>query len=241
MHRLWNLGAGVLVVAAMGLLAEEAHAAILANGDFETPYVQYALPPGWADSAAVVGGPQNAPNLFVVKGSDYLACCGTSGTPPALANQFATFGAGNSPNAGGVLAQSFATVLGQSYLVRFDLAAFGIPGTQAMRVNIDDVTNATNTATHDYLVASNSDLDAGFNSYAFAFTATGALTRLSFQDLDSVTDNIDAVVDNISVAGAPEPVSWLLMIVGFGGLGAGLRRHRRVELAACARGAPAAP
>ena len=30
-----------------------------------------------------------------------------------------------------------------------------------------------------------------------------------------------------SIAGVPEPASWALMLVGFGGLGAALRRSRR--------------
>jgi len=40
-----------------------------------------------------------------------------------------------------------------------------------------------------------------------------------------------AVLD-FSVAGAPEPVTWGLMVVGFGGLGAVLRRRRTTSFAA---------
>jgi hypothetical protein len=40
-------------------------------------------------------------------------------------------------------------------------------------------------------------------------------------------------VDNLAVGGVPEPASWALMILGFGGAGAALRGQRRRQ-AACA-------
>lgn len=39
-------------------------------------------------------------------------------------------------------------------------------------------------------------------------------------------------VDNLAVAGVPEPASWALMILGFGGAGAALRSQRRRPAAA---------
>lgn len=44
-------------------------------------------------------------------------------------------------------------------------------------------------------------------------------------------DNIRFDVQRILPAGVPEPTSWALMIVGFGGLGAALRRRRALALA----------
>jgi hypothetical protein len=41
-------------------------------------------------------------------------------------------------------------------------------------------------------------------------------------------------VDNLAIAGVPEPASWAMMLVGFGGLGALLRRRRGVAAAATA-------
>jgi hypothetical protein len=39
-------------------------------------------------------------------------------------------------------------------------------------------------------------------------------------------------VNNVSPGGVPEPATWAMMLVGFGGLGAMLRRRRSVALAA---------
>ncbi|MBL8770374.1 MAG: PEPxxWA-CTERM sorting domain-containing protein [Phenylobacterium sp.] len=222
MVKVWAVVAGAACLAS----ATGASGAILANGDFEAPYAPYALPPGWTDSAAVIGGPLNAPNLFVTDGAAYTACCGTTGSPAAKANHFATFGAGDSPNAGSYLAQSFATVAGRAYLVSFDLAAFGVAGFQSMHVSLEDVVGAATLASGDYRVASSGDLDSGFTTYTLAFTAGGAVTRLAFQNVDAVTNDIDSVVDNVSVSAAvPEPAAWALMIAGFGMTGAALRRR----------------
>ena len=42
-----------------------------------------------------------------------------------------------------------------------------------------------------------------------------------------------AAIDNVAVtAGVPEPATWALMLVGFGGLGAALRSRRSRPVAA---------
>jgi hypothetical protein len=65
------------------------------------------------------------------------------------------------------------------------------------------------------------------------FDSTHPLTlRVSFQNFANAAGGNDFAVDNINVAGVPEPASWALMLVGFGGLGAVLRNRRRLALAA---------
>jgi hypothetical protein len=224
MRKVWALAAGL----AAASLATGASASLLTNGDFETPSAPYSLPPGWDHSQAVTGGPMNAPNLFVTDGAAYTACCGTTGSPAASANRFATFGAGDSPNAGAYLGQSFATVAGKSYLVSFDLAAFGVPGTQSVHLRLDDLSNLSHIAHQDYLATSSPVLDGAFTTFTLGFVATGAQTVLTFQNGSAITDDIDAIIDNVNVTAAvPEPVTWALMIAGFGLAGATLRRRVR--------------
>ena len=56
--------------------------------------------------------------------------------------------------------------------------------------------------------------------------AQGGTIHLGLSDDSSIASGNDFGVDNISLASVPEPASWSLMILGFGGLGAVLRRRR---------------
>jgi hypothetical protein len=58
------------------------------------------------------------------------------------------------------------------------------------------------------------------------FTATGTSTDFRFVNATPGTDNF-AGLDDISVSAVPEPSTWLTMILGFGTIGAALRRRRQ--------------
>jgi hypothetical protein len=62
----------------------------------------------------------------------------------------------------------------------------------------------------------------------FTVTAPVGAVALQFGVNDDIFfDNTGALVVGVNVAGVPEPASWVLMLVGFGGLGAALRSRRR--------------
>lgn len=111
--------------------------------------------------------------------------------------------------------------------VTFDLAAFGAAGTQAFHVRVDDLTGLGHLAHGDYVVASSPDLDLGFTTFTLDFVAVGVHTLLTFQNADPITNDIDGIVDNVSIGSAavPEPGAWALMILGFGAAGGPLRRR----------------
>lgn len=226
------------LAAAAALGAGTANAALLTNGDFEAPTAPYSLPPGWTGSTSAIGGPMSAPNLFVVSGSDYVACCGVTGSAASFANRFATFGAGDSPHAGGVLAQSFATTVGQTYLLSFPQATLGADGTQTLRVRIRDESHDSQTALQDFTVFTGHNLDTAFTLQTLAFTATGTTSQLRLENISPVTANIDAVVDDFAItpraavdSSVPEPAAWALMLGGFALSGAALRLRRRAAFA----------
>ena len=129
----------------------------------------------------------------------------------------------------GQISQSFDDVAGRTYTVSFDYSrnAAGAP---------DPATADVMAGGQLFHVSSVND-PAQFGSFgamlwktaSFTFVGTGhdsiALTA-------TVGGNGGVFFDKVSVAAVPEPATWGLMILGFGGAGAMLRRRRSV--AACA-------
>jgi hypothetical protein len=64
------------------------------------------------------------------------------------------------------------------------------------------------------------------------FVATGASATITFSTVGLNAACCDVGLDKVSlsaVGGVPEPATWAMMLVGFGGLGAVLRAHRRAD------------
>jgi hypothetical protein len=76
--------------------------------------------------------------------------------------------------------------------------------------------------------ANGNQVDPGTNGlFRVAGTAGEHFTSVTFSSSQNSFE-----VDNLAVAGVPEPASWALMILGFGGAGAVLRGQRRRQAAA---------
>jgi hypothetical protein len=58
------------------------------------------------------------------------------------------------------------------------------------------------------------------------FTARGTAGE-TFSSITFISDANSFEVDNLAIPGVPEPTTWGLMILGFGGIGAMLRRRRQ--------------
>jgi hypothetical protein len=73
-----------------------------------------------------------------------------------------------------------------------------------------------------------------WKSTTFQFVADGASDTLSFLALGSTVDTLPpfALLDGVSVTAVPEPATWALMILGFGGMGAMIRNRRRKAVCA---------
>lgn len=124
--------------------------------------------------------------------------------------------------------------VGKSYVLTFDFAAaqqYGYDGAT------DEWWDATFTGASTgkqttFETVHDSDTNHGFVAWSkatFYFTATDAQEYLSFL-AGSNSSGLPpfSLLDNVGLTEAPEPSSWIMMLVGFGAVGYAMRRRRRV-------------
>jgi hypothetical protein len=63
----------------------------------------------------------------------------------------------------------------------------------------------------------------------------GATLKVSMLNASGAAGGNDFAIDNITLSAVPEPTSWALMLVGFGGMGAMMRANRRRMVPALVR------
>ena len=118
----------------------------------------------------------------------------------------------------GTLSQNLATIVGQKYVLSFDLSANGIGGdSKDIFVNIGSAAQLKFTGDMNHHVTE-------FINY----TATSALTSLSFTSAASGYSG--AVLDNVSVTIAvPEPDTYAMLLTGLGLMGFMVRRRKKTS------------
>ncbi len=107
---------------------------------------------------------------------------------------------------------------GTTYTLSFDDIAYYV-GAQTFNVS------AFGSST-DYTPASNSS----YMGNTFSFTPTASAGAISFVALIS-GGNFVSGIDNLVLSSVPEPASWAMMLVGFGGVGAAMRLRRKLSVA----------
>jgi hypothetical protein len=140
-----------------------------------------------------------------------------------MANQFIAFGAGNVAN-GGVLSQTTGALAAGNYVLTYQVGALGT-GEQSLSATISGAA----TGYLDVTAPADNDMDTTFTTYTVDFTTAGGPVTLGFSATSGgVGDNVDVILDNVSItpAAVPEPASWALMLAGISGMGAALRRRR---------------
>ena len=122
-------------------------------------------------------------------------------------------------------ATSFATVVGESYLLSFDLAGNVDSGevVKDLRVSVGG-----STADFSFDTTGQTRANMGWLQQTLQFTATSVLTSLSFQSLEQ--NAWGPALDNVSVTAlnaVPEPAGLALLGLGLAALGArrGLARR----------------
>jgi choice-of-anchor C domain-containing protein len=206
------------VMAVFALSANAANAASIANGSFE------------------LTGPGAAPggNYTSVNAGDSTSITGwtvTAGSVDLIGGYWLASHGSNSLDmdggSTGAISQTFTTVIGQAYTVGFDFAGNPTGDVKSMGVQ------ATGTAQQIFAfdTAGHGTSAMGWVHESYGFTATSQLTALTFTSLSDGASG--PALDNVSItsgagAGAvPEPATWMMLMSGFGIVGAGLRSRRR--------------
>jgi Protein of unknown function (DUF642)/PEP-CTERM motif len=236
-------------IAVLGIAATGAQAAGFQNGSFEL-----------GTFVDIQGGGQNTDRLFdgatVITGWTVVAPNAdvSWGISPDVFNINASDGSHyldltgycdhECANSGyGGVSQTFDTVSGAKYIVTFDLgnslqyndiltgAGLAVSVGDQSNVSFLNLTTATNANGNT----------SSWATETLDFTAQGSSTTLLFAGnrgqsiigLDNVSVGcVNDCIVTTGPGGVPEPASWALMMLGFGGLGAALRARRKGLLAA---------
>jgi hypothetical protein len=173
---------------------------------------------GSASAAVTVNFSQSGADVIAVAmGTFDLSLAGLAAGQSSLGKEEVTslgfFGIGSGVNVN-TYTMSGPTTFGSNTAFIFDTSTTGI----ALGMNASahgffiDPNYVSNSAINSTATFANKTLaDFGFNASSYSFAAGG----------NSVSVNI-GTAENAAV---PEPASWALMILGFGGVGAALRRR----------------
>jgi hypothetical protein len=130
-------------------------------------------------------------------------------------------------NAAGAIQQTFATTANTQYRLTFYYSnnPGGSPDPARASVMVGNLSTEV-----DHSGATTTDL--GWTLFSETFTASSDMTTLKFAELDNCC-NGGVMLDSIAVTGVPETSTWIMMILGFAGLGfMAYRRKSQAELMA---------
>lgn len=197
--------------AALALLASTGWAAgpnLIINGGFESSSFNGSFTTYAAGSSALTGWTIGQDSVDLV--NNYWQ--------PASGS----FSLDLSGNNDGTISQSFATAIGQKYVVSFDMAA-----------NPDDMNDPikymqvglSQQGLYTFSAQGHTHQNMGWTMQSFSFVATDVSSTLHFASLQESASGV--ALDNISVTAVPEPETYAMLLAGLGLMGAITRRRRQ--------------
>jgi hypothetical protein len=227
-----RLNALGMFVALGALVSVSSASAAIVNGGFElpnpgVPLTQYGSVVntdigGWT----VTGDPTNAVLLL----SNTYAESGITFNPHSGNYAVDLTGAGNTGPTDGVF-QNVATVAGQLYKLSFWVGnAAGSPG--GGNTPFYTLPSSTNlviglSGAGSFTNPNQSPGGINWQEFSHTFTASGPSTKIWFLNNTPLLDNYLGL-DDVSIAAVPEPSTWAMIILGFGGVGfMAYRRSRK--------------
>lgn len=207
----------VAAVAALLAAAPSTNAAnLIVNGGFEEPVGGGYFTPG---SSALTGwsvGGGIGDSVEIVGGVIWPAYDGLQSLD--LEGGTGSFG---------VISQSFATNIGQSYVLSFAYANnyAGPFGSSSADVT---VAGSTDLLAESITHAGSTSQDMGWTLFSRTFVADSTTTTLAFASTDGTGYGIALDAVSVHAAAVPEPASLMMGALGFAG-GLGLLRRNRVK------------
>jgi hypothetical protein len=118
-------------------------------------------------------------------------------------------------------------VVGKTYSVGFDYAAAQQIGYSGATTDLWNVSLGGGAAQSTPVIDLPSHAFSGWSYDSFRFVASATEETLSFSAVGTPGGEPPfALLDGVTFSGAPEPATWVMMILGLGGLGAAARRTR---------------
>lgn len=198
-----KVAAVTAIFAAVTMTASVAHATPFTNGDFEQQLS------GWTYSG----------NLALATPVYFGA-----GTATKNGNNMVAFNAGDQP-ANAVLTQTFDTIAGATYVVKFGYGMTNGERSQELDASVLD-SDGTSLASLNAQEYRSGDLE----TFMFDFIAISSSSTLKFVDnANNDSNSLDGMLDNVSVTNVPEPGTISLLALGVLGLGISRRANKKIS------------
>lgn len=207
----------LLGVSAAVVMSGTAHAAAFTNGSFENGSPQ----PGSGGFNTLGVGNTSIDGWTVQSGSvDWI-----NGYWQAQDGTHSVDLAGNVP---GAIEQTFDTIAGAFYTVSYWVSGNPDGGSAPKSGVVAAIDGTTVIADASFNGPQGPSLgNMTYWNYTFGFTAGSNATTLRFTSGPDM-GAYGAALDNVSVTAAvPEPTTWAMMLVGFGVVGASMRRRAK--------------